>query len=120
MSRRTLNIIGILILMGITAVISIFAYIYVVGGSGEPTAPLTAPTLDLSTATPNALETQVAALEATNASLSTAVAGAAHPTVEATTAMESTADVTAEATTKAVVEATSDATQEATAEVTLG
>lgn len=128
MSRRTLNIIGILILMGITAVVSIFAYIYFVGGSGEATVPLSAPTLDLSTATPNVLETQVAQLKATNAALSTAVAGAAKPTSEATTeatsAMESTAEMTAEATTsptaKSSVEATADATQEATAEVTVG
>ena len=90
MSRRTLNIIGILILMGITAVISIFAYIYLVGGSGEPTAPLTAPTLDLSTATPNPLQTQIAELEATNAALSTALAGS-----------QSTAEATAEATASA-------------------
>jgi polyisoprenoid-binding protein YceI len=112
MSRRTLNIIGILILMGITAAISIFAYIYFVGGSGEPTVPLSAPTLDLSTATPNALETQIADLQATNAALSTTVAGAAKPTTEATA--EATATV------KAIVEATADATQEATAEVTVG
>jgi polyisoprenoid-binding protein YceI len=108
MSRRALNIIGILILMGITAIISIFAYIYLVGGSGEPTEPLTAPTLDRSTATPNALETQVAELQATNAALSTALA--AETTTEATSASN------AEATT----EATTDPTQEATAEVTVG
>jgi polyisoprenoid-binding protein YceI len=110
MSRRTLNIIGILILMGITAAVSISAYIVAVGGNGEPSVTLSAPTLDLSTATPNALLTQVAALEATNAALSTAVAGAAKPTVEATT--ETTAEATSEA--------TAAATQEATAEVTLG
>ncbi len=129
MSRRTLNILGILILMGITAVISIFAYIYFVGGSGEATVPLSAPTLDLSTATPNALETQIADLQATNAALSTAVAGAAKPTTEATaeatTAMESTAETTADATSssstvKATAVPTADATLEATAEVTVG
>ena len=118
MSRRTLNIIGILILMGITAVVSIFAYIYFVGGSGDVTAQLTAPTLDLSTVTPNHLETQVAELQATNAALSTAVAGAAKPTIEATIAptSESTSEVTAEATSTSMAEATS----EATAEVTVG
>ncbi|MEP6985462.1 MAG: YceI family protein [Chloroflexota bacterium] len=124
MSRRTLNIIGILILMGITAVISIFAYIYLVGGSGEATVPLSAPTLDLSTATPNTLQTQVAKLQATNDALSTAVAGASKPTseatAEATSAMESTAEMTAEATSSSTVKATADVTQEATAEVTVG
>ncbi len=127
MSRRTLNFIGILILMGITAAISIFAYNAIVGGSGEATAPLTAPTLDLSTATPNALQTQVAELEATNAALSTALAGASQPTTEATaeatTAMvETTAEATAEKTTEAAApmaemttEATADATSEAVA-----
>ena len=122
MSRRTLNIIGILILMGITAVISVFAYIYFVGGSGEATVPLSAPTLDLSTATPNALATQVAELQATNAALSTAVAGAAKPTTEATAEMTAATEMTAEATSavKATVEATADSTQEATAEVTVG
>lgn len=113
MSRRTLNIIGILILMGITAIISIFAYIYLVGGSGEPTAPLSAPTLDLSTATPNPLLTQIAELEATNAALSTAVAG--NPSTEATS--EPTVEKTAEAT-SAVVEATAEATTASTAEKT--
>lgn len=79
MSRRTLNIIGILILMGITAIISVFGYILVVGGSGQASQPISAPTLDVNaTATPdaNALETQVAVLsqqvadlQATNAAL---------------------------------------------------
>jgi len=111
MSRRALNFIGILILMGITAAISIFAYNAFVGGSGEATVPLTAPTLDLSTATPNALQTRVAELEATNAALSTAVAGRSEATAEATS--ESTAEKTAEATT-ATVETTAEATAEST------
>ncbi len=115
MSRRTLNFIGILILMGITAAISIFAYNAIVGGSGEATAPLTAPTLDLSTATPNALQTQVAELEATNAALSTALAGASKSTTEATS--ESTAEATDEAMT-AMVETTAEATMVPTAEKT--
>jgi polyisoprenoid-binding protein YceI len=104
--------------MGITAVISIFAYIYLVGGSGEATVALSAPTLDLSTATPNGLQTQVAELQATNEALSTAVAGAANPTAAPTT--ESTAEATAEATSSTTTEATADTTQEATAEVTVG
>ncbi len=111
MSKRALNIIGILILMGITAAISIFAYIYLVGGSGEATAPLSAPTLDLSTATPNAAQTQIADLEATNAALSTALAGASKPstdaTVEATTAA---IDPTVAPTTVPATETTPEAT----------
>ncbi|MBI1281639.1 MAG: YceI family protein [Anaerolineaceae bacterium] len=124
MSRRALNILGILILMGITAAITIFAYNAIVGGSGEATAPLTAPTLDLSTATPNMLETQVAELQATNAALSTAVAGASKPTAEVTMEMTaeataSMAEMTAEATTEAaMVEMTAEATAESTADAT--
>ncbi len=125
MSRRTLNIIGILILMGITAIISIFAYIYLVGGSGEPTAPLSAPTLDLSTATPNPLLTQIAELEATNAALSTAVAGpssteaTSEPTVETTAeAISAVVEGTAEATTDPTAEATAAVNAESTAEAT--
>ncbi len=115
MSRRSLNILGILILMGITAAVSIFAYIYIVGGSGEATEPLTAPTLDLSTATPNALETQVAELIATNEALSTAVAGSGTD-AEAEATVESTAEATVEPMSATVVP-TSEATEEATAAV---
>jgi polyisoprenoid-binding protein YceI len=132
MSRRALNIIGILILMGITAAITIFAYTYLVGGSGEPTAPLIAPTLDLSTATPNLLETQVAELQATNAALSTVVAGgseataeatndsASEMTAEATTSTSAMAETTAEATTSSTTttETTAEATAESTADAT--
>ncbi len=73
MNRRALNIIGILILMGITAGVSIIAYTFVVGGSGEASQPISAPTLDPSTPTPNALETQVAQLQAENATLAAAL-----------------------------------------------
>src|SRR5215213_3816058 len=106
MSRRTLNLIGILILMGITAAISIFAYIYLVGGNGEATVPLSAPTLDLSTPTPNGLATQVAELQATNAALSTALAGAAEQTAEVTADATSTAESTAEKTAEATADTT--------------
>lgn len=85
-TRRFLNTLGILILMGITAVVSILAYITIVGGSGAPSQDISqvAPTLDLSTPTPNPLEaevaalsTQVADLQATNEALSAAQATAA-------------------------------------------
>ncbi|MCA0458310.1 MAG: YceI family protein [Chloroflexi bacterium] len=114
MSRRSLNILGILILMGITAAVSVFAYIYMVGGDGRATATLSAPTIDPSTPTPNVLETQVADLQATNAALSTVVAGSG--SVEATN--EATTDAP-EATVEATSEATAEsqaATEEATAE----
>ncbi len=104
MSRRTLNTIGIFILMAITAAVSIFAYIYFVGGNGEATEPLSAPTLDLSSPTPNIALTRVADLEATNEALSTALAEA----IMETTA-EATAEMTAEATT-AMMEITPEAT----------
>lgn len=93
MSRRTLNIIGILILMGITAIVSVFGYILVVGGSGQASQPISAPTLDVNaTATPdaNGLETQVAVLsqqvadlQATNAALAAGGQSAGEPTAEA-------------------------------------
>ncbi len=80
MSRRNLNILGILILMGITSVVSVVGFTFVTGGSGEASAPISAPTLDLSTATPNGPATQMAelsaqgeALQATNDALSTQV-----------------------------------------------
>ncbi len=105
MSRRTLTvIIGILVLMGITSAVSILAYTFIIGGSGAPSQPISAPTLSLDTPTPNplaaqveALSTQVAELQAANATL---VAGAAG--VEPTAAPEVTVE------TAAVEEATVD------------
>lgn len=100
MSRRNLNILGILILMGISAVVGVLGYIFTVGGSGEASAPISAPTLsaaDLASPTPNLLETQVlvlstqvAELSAANATLVAAntsgqVVPTAIPTVEAAT-----------------------------------
>ncbi len=108
MSRRTLNILGILILMGLTALISVFGYIFFVGGSGQASAPISAPTLDVNaTATPdaNALETQVAELssqvadlQATNAALIAAGSQSADaPTPEsAASTTEPTAEPTVE------------------------
>lgn len=112
MSRRNLNILGILILMGITSIISVFAYIYFVGGSGEPSGPTTAPTLSIPT--PNAAETQVAVLSTQVADLSATITalegGSVDPTIEATA--DADGETTAEATTQA--EATADATAEST------
>ncbi len=91
MSKRAFNILGILILMGITAAVSVGAYILIIGGSGEASGPTTAPTLSLATETPNVAETQVAALStqvadlvATNAALVAAGSMETAATVEAT------------------------------------
>lgn len=105
MSRRTLNIIGAIVLLGIGAAIGVTGYIFTVGGSGEASQPISAPTLDLSTATPNAAETQIAVLsaqvadlQATNAALQ-AAASAGEPTTEAPAAptTEPTVEPTVEA-----------------------
>ncbi len=80
MSTRTVvSVIGVLLLMAASAAASIFIYVSVVGGSGEPSATLSAPTLDPATPTPDPrdaqiarLSTQVAELSAANATLSAA------------------------------------------------
>lgn len=102
MSRRNVTyIIGILILMGITSAVSILAYTYIIGGSGEPSQPLSAPTLSLATPTPNplqaqveALSSQVAELQDANATLSAVAAsgGAAASTPVPDTTVEATTD----------------------------
>lgn len=100
MSNRTiLSILGVLVLMGATAAATIFIYVSAVGGSGEASEPISAPTLDPSTPTPDPrnvqiaqLSTQVAELQAANAALSGAapnnqtVEAAAGTTAEATPA----------------------------------
>jgi len=96
MSRRTLImiIIGALILMGATSGVSILAYNAIVGGSGEASAPISAPTLAIPT--PNIAETQVAALSTQVAELS-----AANATLTAggsSAVVPTAADATAEAT----------------------
>lgn len=102
MSRRTLNILGILILMGLSALIGVVGYIYTVGGSGEPSTPIdqAAPTLDLSSVTLeaqiSALSTQVADAQATNAALAEQLAAAAAATAEPAAATpEATAETAA-------------------------
>lgn len=99
MSRRTLNILGILILMGITSAVSILAYVYIIGGSGEPSQAISAPTLTVPT--PNMAETQVAVLSTQVAELSAALA-AGGATVEATAESVETVEPTAEATAETV------------------
>jgi polyisoprenoid-binding protein YceI len=90
MSRRMVYVIGVLILMGITAGVSILAYNAIVGGSGEASQPISAPTLAIPT--PNQAETQVAALstqvaELTSANATLAAGGGGQvviPTIETT------------------------------------
>jgi polyisoprenoid-binding protein YceI len=104
MSNRTLlSILGVLVLMGATAAATIFIYVSAVGGSGEASQPISAPTLDPSTPTPDPrsaqiaqLSTQVAELQAANAALSGA----------APSGQIAEAAVTAEATAAPVVEQT--------------
>ncbi len=80
MSTRTVvSVIGVLLLMAASAAASIFIYVSAVGGSGEPSATISAPTLDPATPTPDPrdaeiarLSTQVAELLAANATLSAA------------------------------------------------
>jgi polyisoprenoid-binding protein YceI/cell division protein FtsB len=62
MSQRIQIIIGALVLMGITAVVSVLGYNAVVGGSGAPSGTLSAPTLALPTSDPRV--TQIAELQA--------------------------------------------------------
>jgi polyisoprenoid-binding protein YceI len=105
MSRRNMMIIiGILVLMGITSGVSILAYTYIIGGSGAPSQPISAPTLSLATPTAHpllaqvdALTTQVAQLQADNATLVAGGAGESTapegtPEVETTAAPTETAD----------------------------
>ncbi|HSS95532.1 MAG TPA: YceI family protein [Terriglobales bacterium] len=117
MTRRNLMyIVGILVLMGITSAVSVLAYTFLVGGSGEPSQPLSAPTLSLATPTSNpmeaqvnALSTQVAVLQAANATL--VAGGASGATVDPVQApgIDVTAEATAESTADPVDSAASAA-----------
>ena len=106
MSRRSLNILGILILMGITAAVSVVAYIYTVGGSGEPSTSIeqAAPTLDLSSVT---LQAQIVALstQLANAQATSAALAAAEVTADPQIAALSTQLADAQATNAALVAA---------------
>jgi polyisoprenoid-binding protein YceI len=104
--RNVLLIVGALVLMAVTSVATIFIYTAVVGGSGEASEPISAPTLSLATSTPNPqvaqiaqLSTQVAQLQAENAALKAGQgnAPATDPTPEATANTAATADATASA-----------------------
>jgi polyisoprenoid-binding protein YceI len=104
--RNILLIIGALALMAVTSVATIFIYTTVVGGSGEASEPISAPTLSLATATPNPqaaqlaqLSTQVAELQAENAALKAGQGTAAGtaPTAEATASAEVTVEATSAA-----------------------
>jgi polyisoprenoid-binding protein YceI len=103
MSRQNVKlIVGILVLMGITSVVSVLGYTYFVGGSGKPSQANTPPTLSLETATPNPLEAQVSAL-----SSQVAVLQAANATLAAVDPTQApTSDMTAETTAEATAEST--------------
>jgi polyisoprenoid-binding protein YceI len=98
-------IVGILVLMGITSAVSILAYTFIIGGSGEPSQPLSAPTLSLESGTSNPLEaqvkalsTQVAELQAANATLVAGGTPATDVTPESTTDPANTSAAAAPAT----------------------
>jgi polyisoprenoid-binding protein YceI len=75
-NNRLMTIIGALVMLGIGALVGVFGYITVVGGSGQASATISAPTLSMETATPGSsvLETQIAELQAAGGASSTQVA----------------------------------------------
>lgn len=116
MSQTARIIVG-LIVLGLIAAILGFVYIWVSGGSGAPSATLSAPTLAIATraatSAPTSAPTTAATVEAT------AEATEAATTAEATEAaqvMAATAEATSEATAEATTEATSEAATEAAVE----
>lgn len=92
MSRRSVAAVaGLLILMAATSAVSILVFVSVVGGSGEASEPISAPTLSLASPTPDErdseiarLSTEVARLSAENAALSAAAGEAAAAAAAAT------------------------------------
>ncbi|MEZ4671849.1 MAG: YceI family protein [Anaerolineae bacterium] len=114
MSRRTINIIAAIVLLGIGALIGVTGYILTVGGSGEASGTTVAPTLDLSSVTLPAVETraaelaaQVADLEATNAALvAAATSNSAEPTAVAPDATDEPTTEAAAPTTEPTAEPT--------------
>lgn len=81
MSRRLGWIILVLALMAASGVLSVLGFIWVTGGTAEPSAPISAPTLALTPAADDArvaaLSTQVAQLAAENAALQATLAASA-------------------------------------------
>ncbi len=81
MSRRLGWIILVLALMAASGVLSVLGFIWVTGGTAEPSAPISAPTLALTPAADDArvaaLSTQVAQLAADNAALQATLAASA-------------------------------------------
>lgn len=97
--RSVFFVIGALVLLGIGAVGGILVYNAVIGGSGEPSEAISAPTLDPDI-TPTPGYDQIVA---TNEALRTAVAEAQAATPEATPEPEATDNATAESTPEAPV-----------------
>lgn len=77
MSQRLGMAILVLVLMAASGVLSVLGFIWVTGGTAEPSAPISAPTLALTPAADDArvaaLSTQVAQLAAENAALQAAL-----------------------------------------------
>lgn len=128
MSQTARVITGIVVIVVVTVILGL-AYIWVSGGSGEASAPVTAPTLAIATAAPTEEATAVPAT-ATSASTEEATEAATTEATEAAATTEPTSEVTeAAATTEATeaasamlaaatMEATTEATPEPTAEAT--
>lgn len=132
MSQTVRVITGIVVIAVVTVILGL-AYIWVSGGSGEASAPVSAPTLAIVTAPATTEATEAATTEATATPATTEEATEAAATAEATEAA-ATPEATAEATelaatteaTEAVsavlaaatMEATTEATPEATVEAT--
>ena len=85
MSRTTRTIAAVIAVIVVAALL-VLAYIWFSGGSGEPSAPISAPTLPVATESPTSAPTQ-------------------EPTVAATTETDATPDASAAATPDATAEA---------------
>jgi polyisoprenoid-binding protein YceI len=109
MSQTGRVITGIVVIAVVTVVLGL-AYIWISGGSGEASAPITAPTLAIATTAPTTAATEEATEVAATSEATTA------PTAEATEAVTEVA-ATAEATEAATAESTEadEATEAASA-----
>ena len=93
MSRNTRTIVGIIAVIVVLAVIA-FAYIWFSGGSGAPSATLSAPTLAISTRPPTTAPTVAPTTAATSEVAATVEATAtSNATAEATSAAASTSNL---------------------------
>ncbi len=89
MSRTVRVILGLVVLVVLVGV-GVFAYIYISGGSGEASAPISAPTLELVSAAEASVPTTTPTVEATEDSM----AATAEATTDAAAAASSTSGLT--------------------------